>query len=86
MRQVWKVAHPSGLCPALHNALHNGVDSKSVAALELVEHMWRCCQAESPSLRPPSSEPTEQGERLLLDFGDRAGFTEKKCILKLVEI
>ena len=78
MRQLWKVAHQHGLCPALHKALCKGLESKSIAAPELMASVWRCCQAECLSLRPPSSEPTEEGEHLLLHFRGGPGFLEKK--------
>ena len=86
VRQLWKVAHRHGLCPALHKALHKGLESESIADPELVASVWRCCQAEGLSLRPPNSEPTEVGEHPLLHFRGGPGFLEKKkCILKLVE-
>ena len=48
------------------------------SAPELVVSVWRCCQAECLSLRPPRSEPTEAGEHLLLHFRGGPGFLEKK--------
>ena len=78
MRQLWKVAHPCGLCLALHKALRKGLDPNSVAAPELVEQVWRCRPAERLSLTPPRSEPTEEGEFLRLDFRGRDGFPEEK--------
>ena len=78
VRQLWKVAQGHGLCPALHKALHKGLESESVAAPELVVSVCRCCQAECLSLRPPRSEPTEAGEHLLLHFRGGPGFLEKK--------